>query len=154
MEQPHTFRNYSITRFLLSGLILFGFTFFFGCESKDKEPPFLLGQGAGISNATLMVKDLASAIEYYKDTLGFNIRGNGGPGIFDESVSVAIGLVDMTSFEIMSVSDSADKEIVPQFISSFLETNEGVRLFSLVSSSVDSAYLSLTAQGFQMDSVQ
>ncbi|MEJ2005337.1 MAG: c-type cytochrome, partial [Cyclobacteriaceae bacterium] len=125
-----------------------------GCQSEDEEPPFLFGKGTGIGNVTLMVNDLPAVIKYYRDTLGFNIRGDGEAGIFEESVSNGISFGDMTYFEILSLSDSADQNAVPAFITEFLSQKEGIRLFSINTSSVDSTYLSLTSRGIRLDSAR
>lgn len=124
------------------------------CNTQTEEPSFLLGRGAGINNATLMVKDIEQAIDYYTDTLGFTIRNDAAKGRFNGSVSTSISLGDMTSFELLSINDSVDTDSVPSFMREFLALNEGVRLFSLSTSSVDSTLRSLTSNGFQMDSIQ
>ena len=100
-----------------------------------------------------MVKDIESALKYYKDSLGFNIRGGAGQGVFGGSVSASIRFGDMTSFELMSVNDTLESE-APAYLKSFLDANEGVRLFALSSSSVDSASQALSGNGFQVDSAR
>ncbi|MFY0591943.1 c-type cytochrome [Roseivirga sp.] len=124
------------------------------CQMKEEEPNFLMGQGSGLNNATLLVNNLEPVIKYYRDSLGFTINGNGRIGTFDESVMASIGFGDMTSFEIMSISDSANQSAVPHFISNYLSSAEGIRMFSLSSSSVDSTYSSLIAEGYEMDSAR
>ncbi|WP_088125048.1 c-type cytochrome [Roseivirga misakiensis] len=152
MKPLHFFNSKRTNSTFFTCLLAISLFLFGGCQLQDKEKPFLTGDGMGINDATLMVKDLESAIKYYKDTLGFTIYGNGTAGTFDESVSASVSLGDMSSFQIMSISDSADQQKVPQFIGDYLASNQGVRLFSVSSSSVDSTFSSLTAQGYAMDS--
>ncbi len=134
-------------------LIITVFTFT-SCEFEKDEKNFLLGQGTGISDVTLMVNDIDVAIDYFRDTLGFDIYGKGREGSFNQTISASVSFGDMTSFEIMSVKDSAIQDSVPSFISNFLPTDEGIRLFTLNTSAIDSTYTSLTSRGFQLDSVQ
>ncbi|MCE7992329.1 MAG: c-type cytochrome [Roseivirga sp.] len=133
---------------LLSGII------FTCCEPEETKSTFLLGQGTGIGGVTLMVKDLESAIAYYKDSLGFNIRGTAEEGEFPGALANGFRLSDMSSFDLLSLNDSAEESTIPAFIPSFLATGEGVRLFSFSSSSVDSTFVGLSASGYQMDSVR
>ncbi|GAB5519379.1 MAG: hypothetical protein RhofKO_16300 [Rhodothermales bacterium] len=122
------------------------------CQLEEKEKPFLLGQGIGISSATLMVQDVETAIAYYRDSLGFNIR-SAAPGVFEGSVAASIGFSDMAAVELLAIDDSLQAS-TPEFINTFLASGEGVRLFALSSSSVDSAFMALTASGYPMDSIR
>lgn len=124
------------------------------CQSEKAEKPFLLGQGIGINSATLMVNDIETAIDYYKDTLGFSVRGSADKGVFEGSLSASIALGDMTAFELLAIDDSAAENTIPGFIKTFLASDQGVRLFSLSSSSADSTSLGLVSSGFQVDSIQ
>jgi mono/diheme cytochrome c family protein/rhodanese-related sulfurtransferase len=124
------------------------------CQSSKKEQKFLLGQGIGINSTTLLINDIEAGIKFYEDSLGFNIRGDAKEGVFDGTLSTAVAFGDMTSFELMAMNDTLDKSLVPDFISDYLASNEGIRLFSLSSSSVDSTYSALTSTGLQLDSVQ
>ncbi|MEM6736218.1 MAG: c-type cytochrome [Bacteroidota bacterium] len=141
-------------RIVSRSLILLIFTWLSSCQSENNEQLFLLGSGHGINNPTLLVHDIEDAIKYYSDTLGFNVRGAAERGDFAGSLSASILFGDMTSFELLSISDSADESTIPKFIKSFLSSNEGIRLFSLSSSSLDSTSIWLASQGFQMDSIQ
>ncbi|MDW3192934.1 MAG: c-type cytochrome [Cytophagales bacterium] len=132
----------------LSGLI------FINCQPKQVKSPFLTGRGTGIDGATLMVNDLEAAITYFEDTLGFNIRGSGDEGPFAGSITASINLGDMTTFELMSMADSLEENKKSEFMQSFLDSNEGVRLYSLSTSSTDSTLLGLTSIGHQLDSIQ
>jgi mono/diheme cytochrome c family protein/rhodanese-related sulfurtransferase len=124
------------------------------CQSFKKEQPFLLGQGTGINSAALLINDIEAGIKFYEDSLGFNIRGKAKEGVFEGTLTASIAFGDMSSFELMSINDTLNKSLVPGFISDYLARNEGVRLFSLSSSSVDSTYSALTSMGLQPDSIQ
>ena len=132
---------------------LFSALLFTNCQPEDKEPPFLMGQGPGLHSATLLVNDIEEAIAYYQDTLGFNVGGAAGPGVFQGALSKSISFNDMTAFELLSVNDSLQNE-TPGFIKSFLESAQGVRLFTVSSSSLDSTATALTTSGYAVDSIQ
>ncbi len=144
----------STNQLSVSILFLLSSALFCNCQSENEKKPFLLGQGTGINSATLVVDDINKVIDYYRDTLGFNIRGSAEKGVFEGFLSASIALGDMTSFDFLSIDDSVAESSIPQFIRTFLASNEGVRFFSLSSSSVDSTSLGLTSSGFQIDSIQ
>lgn len=123
------------------------------CQSKAPQETFLLGQGTGINGVTLMVNDLETTINYYRDTLGFNVRAPRA-GSYEGSVATGISFGDMSSLELMSLNDTLEESSLPAFVKSFLSSNEGVRLFSLSSSSTDSTFAELTSNGYTMDSVR
>lgn len=125
----------------------------FTCELNTKEEPFLLGQGYGINNPSLFVNDIETTISHYKNTLGFNVRGNPSKGSFEGSLSSSISFGDMTNFEFVSVNDTVEQSSVPSFINNYLASNEGIRLFSLSSSSAESTSEWLSSKGFDMDSI-
>lgn len=122
--------------------------------NTEKEQPYLMGHGFGINSATLLVKDLEAAKAYYKDTLGFDVSENAQKSAFGGSGAYAISLPDMSVLELLSPIDSLPDDEKPNFITSYLQNNEGVRTYSLSSSSADSTASWLTSQGFQMDSVK
>ncbi|MEM1407363.1 MAG: VOC family protein, partial [Bacteroidota bacterium] len=124
------------------------------CQSENSTKPFLLGEGIGVNSATLMVNDIGKAINYYKDTLGFNINGSAEKGVFEGSLSASIAFGDMTSLELLSIDDSVAESSLTPFIKTFLAANQGVRFFSLSSSSADSTSYGLISSGFQVDSIQ
>lgn len=134
-------------------LLLFSGILFTNCENQPSKPPFLLGLGTGINNATLMVNDIESAVDYYRDTLGFRIRRNAAKGTVEGTAATTINFGNTTSIQLLSVDDTL-KESAPDFIKSFLASNEGVRLFSFSSSSADSTALGLRSSGFEIDSIQ
>ncbi|GAB5527801.1 MAG: hypothetical protein Roseis2KO_56730 [Roseivirga sp.] len=133
---------------LLSGIILAS------CQPEEDKNTFLLGQGMGIGGVTLMVKDLDAAVAYFKDSLGFNIRGNAEAGEFEGVLTNRFSLSDMTGIELLSLNDSVEQSTIPTFIKAFLAADEGVRLYSLSTSSVDSASMALNKSGYSMDSVR
>ncbi len=139
---------------LRSFLILSLCVLFVTCDFNTKEEPFLLGKGYGINNPSLLVNDIETAVSHYKNTLGFNIRGNPSTGSFEGSISSSISFGDMTNFEILSIDDTVEQNSVPSFINTYLASSEGIRLFSLSSSSVDSTSEWLNSKGFDVDSIK
>lgn len=138
---------------LLSAGLLIGSTFFLSCESS-KETPFFMGKGYGINSTTILVDDLDSAKNYFKVNLGFNIDDEITVGDFDASLVATIDLADLSVLELLSVNDSVQKGKRSSFISSYLASKNGMRMYSLSTSSSDSTATWLTSQGFQMDSIQ
>lgn len=133
---------------LLAGIILVS------CQPEKTKNSFLLGQGTGIGGVTLMVKDLEAATAYFKDSLGFNIRGSADAGEFPGSVTNRFSFSDMTGIELLSLNDSVEESTIPAFIKTFLAADEGVRLYSLTTSSADSTFMALNSSGYAMDSVR
>lgn len=147
-----TIVNHNSMKPLSKFLIVIAFFPLLNC-TYQKEKPFLLGQGLGLNSATLFVDDLYASIKYYKDTLGFDIRSEIEPGTIRGTLTTSVGFGDMTSLEFLSINDSSDLDSIPAYIREFLAEQEGIRLFSLSSSSLDSTYLSLTSNSFLMDSI-
>lgn len=137
-------------------MILFGAMV--SCTSTKEEAPdntrLLLGAGFGISNATLMVKDLDSARNYYTKVLGFNMPAKEKfvKGIYDSTLSASISFADMSAFELLAIKDSGGVKRRPDFITDYLNQYEGVRVYSLFTSSVDTTVKWLHAKGFKIDS--
>lgn len=123
------------------------------CQSNENKGS-ILGSGIGVNNLSLMVNDLNTTVEFYKDTLGFRVGGIGTNGEYQELLSASINFSDMTAFDILSVSDSAYQEDVPTFISSYLADHEGIRLYALSTSSADSTSSLLIGQGFEIEPVK
>lgn len=116
----------------------------------------LFGQGYGLDKATLIVKNLKSARDYYADTLGFDVPKveNFEKGINDGSIFTNIQFADFSILQLLSIEDSLiKKSTTPSFISAFLANHEGVQKYTLSSSSVDTTYSWLTDRGFKMDSI-
>ncbi len=133
---------------LLSGIMLVS------CQPEEAKNSFLLGQGTGIGRVTLMVKDLEAATTYFKDSLGFNIRGGADIGEFTGSVAKGFSFSDMTGINLLSLNDSVEESTIPAFIKTFLAADEGVRLYALTTSSVDSTSMALNASGYAIDSIR
>lgn len=121
--------------------------------TAPKKDHFLLGSGIGINNPSLLVHDMDEAIGYYKDTLGFSIRGSAAKGAYNGTLSKSILFGDMTGFELLSVNDTSDLA-APAFITNYLAQFEGVRSFALSTSSVDSTYQSLIQHDFSLASAR
>ena len=126
-------------------------------QSKDRVGPgALMGNGFGINNLTLFVDDLDNASSYFTDSLGFSVRSKStfGEGSIAGTINLPISLPDMSSINLISENDTLSVAGQDSVMLGFLEMHEGVRMYSLSSSSVDSTYLWLSTQGFEMDSVR
>ncbi|MDN3204417.1 c-type cytochrome [Algoriphagus sediminis] len=142
-------RNPTVTSLLFVLIVLS-----LSCERIEKPKPFLTGQGIGLSQTTLLVEDIEQAKQYFVDTLGFNIYRGITDGAFDGTLSSSIILGDMTVFELLSANDALSQDSIVDFLSSDAEIKNGVRLFSLSTSSIDSTYMTLNKVGLKTDSVQ
>jgi mono/diheme cytochrome c family protein/rhodanese-related sulfurtransferase/catechol 2,3-dioxygenase-like lactoylglutathione lyase family enzyme len=146
----NTLRSISITAllFTICGL-------FFQCQKKEAgSPPFVTGKGTGINSVTLMVKNIDSAINYYRDTLGFNIMSTPKAGVFPGTKTAAMYLGDLSAFEFLSTDSVVSQDSVTPFIKSFLDSRQGMRFLSVHTSNIDSTHKSLSRIGFQLDSIQ
>jgi cbb3-type cytochrome c oxidase subunit III len=124
------------------------------CSNKNGSKQ-LMGSGYGISNTTLLVNDLKTTRKYYADTLGFDMpKPDKFDTVFDAGISTSIYFSDFSSMEFLSVADTTTVEPEHAFIKLFLKEHQGVRMYSLSSSSADTTYARLTAQGFTTDSVR
>ena len=112
-----------------------------------------MGNGYGIHDATLLVNDLETTRTYFRDTLGFNLRSQTMKDSLTGTNTAMAFFADMSLLKILSLSDSVPEQPKPSFISSFLQRHQGIRLFSLSSSSTDSSSIWLASQGFEMDSI-
>lgn len=100
-----------------------------------------------------MVNDIDAASKYFKDTLGFRMRGSARAGNFDGTLVAPITFPDNTAIELLSVEDSVEDGTIPEFISNFLASVQGVHHYSLASSSADSTANWLTKKGFLLDTI-
>ncbi len=139
----------SSTLLLLIYLILV----FTTCKKAEQESS-ILGSGIGVNNLTLLVNDIDSTTNYYKNTLGFRVGNAGINGEYESLLSASINLSDMSSFQILSVSDSADLSDIPFFVTDYLSNREGILNYALSTSSIDSTSSTLSKKGFQMASVR
>ncbi len=103
--------------------------------------------------ATLLVKNLDSARNYYANVLGFNLplREKFEQGIYKGTLVAAIGFPDISALELLSIEDTQLVAANHSFISSFLKRSEGLGSYSLGTSSVDTTLNWLQSQGFKTD---
>jgi len=142
--------NFNTASFILLGFIS-------SCTSRqdkelDNRP--LLGAGFGIGSATLIVKDLDTTRNYYAKVLGFKMPEKFQNGFYDGTLSASVSFPDFSSIELLSVKDTALLATKHSFITSFLKHFEGVRVYSLSTSSVDTTLSWLHSQGFKIDSIR
>lgn len=131
----------------------FGFILLLGACNTNKQSKSILGLGIGVNNLTLFTNDIDSTTNYYKNTLGFRIGSIRNSGEYKGMLSSSINFPDMTSFEFMAVSDSADITEIPTFITDYLSKHEGIGYYALSTSSIDSTSNSLSEKGFRMQNV-
>ena len=130
------------------------------CQSEQKEDisgsNALMGRGYGINNSTLIVEDLDSTRKYFTEVLGFNIPDweKIDKGIIEGTVTTSIYFPDMFTIVLLSLEDSLFVSGKDSEVLDFLDRFEGIGMYSLSSSSVDSTYSWLTSRGFAMDSVR
>ena len=125
------------------------------CQNQKSNHDSLLGLGLGISDATVVVSNLDSARQHYAEDLGFDIPKpeKYDPGIYSGSIGIAAFFPDMSALELITLKDSIPKP-KRSFIRSFLKKHEGVRLYSLSTSSAKATFDWLNTRGFAIDSVQ
>lgn len=151
--QGRSFIPSSLVVFFLLGL-------FSSCESNETETGTnvhpLMGAGYGIVSSTLLVKDLKSAREYYTETLGFSKprKEEFEKGALAGTRSSTIRFPDNSKLELLSLDDSIKVTAQDAFIEDFLQDHEGVRTYSISSSSVKKSHSWLSQQGFEMDSIK
>src|SRR5690348_6461579 len=125
-------------------------------EEKEPDSSLLLGAGFGITNATLIVQNLDSARSYYTKVLGFHMSkpDTSQKEIYDGTRSASVNFPDWSSIVLLSVKDTGQAAAKHPFITSFWQHNEGVRLYSLSTSSADTTLSWLHSQKFKTDSIQ
>ena len=131
--------------------------FISSCATKEKEKSGdsrLLGAGFGIASTTIIVKNLDSARNYYFNSLGFNMppRKRFKKVIYEGTLSASLEFADWSVLELLSVKDTATVAAKHPFILSFLKQHEGARMYSMLTSSVDTTLRWLKSQGFKPDS--
>ncbi len=127
----------------------------FSCQQEKKEEPYLLGYGHGIHSTTLFVKDLDATSTYWKDTLGFDVPSEEDfeIGPFSGSTIASIFLPDMSLVELLSINDSIADVEIDSTLTHLMSKEEGIQMYSISSSSIDSTKQWLVSQGFVMDSI-
>lgn len=141
-------------KFTLSSLhLLFIFLILFtACTKKQEDNSAkinpLIGDGFGIQSATIVVKNLDSARNYFSDTLGFSMPppNRYEKGVYDSTWMAAVNFADFTYFGLLSTTDSVSKAGKQ---ASFLKKNKNTGLYSFSTSSVDSTAKWLHSQGFK-----
>lgn len=115
-----------------------------------------MGAGIGIIYTTIMVKNLDSAIKYYNDTLGFKLPAadTSANPLYEGTISSSKSFPEGGAIELLGIKDSATVAKKNAFISSFLQQHEGVRLYSVSTSSADTTLKWLQSQGFKTDTIQ
>jgi cbb3-type cytochrome c oxidase subunit III len=141
--------------------LLFIFLLLFtACTTKkqDKNPKInpLLGDGFGLNSATIIVKNLDKARNYFADTLGFSMppAARFENGIYDNTRTASIFFADFSSFELMANIDTVSKQTKKPIASAFLKQNKSLAIYSFSTSSADTTKKRLQLQGFKTDAIR
>lgn len=110
--------------------------------------------GFGITGATLYVKNLDSARNYYTNVLGFKLPKKFEKWIYDGTLSASISFSDFSALDLVGVKDTALVAAKHSFITDFVKHDEGVRQYSVSTLSADTTYNWLRKQGFKIDTPQ
>lgn len=153
---------YSSRKGLLSSYLMLFICFLFltACLSDSagttEGEPTLMGTGYGIASSTLVVQNVSDARAYFSEVLGFSKPkpDESGKGLMAGTTGSSIQLADNSRINLLSLHDSLQLDRKDSFIVDFLEQHEGVRMYSLSSSSVDDTQAWLSSQGFEVDSVR
>ncbi|MES2796481.1 MAG: c-type cytochrome [Bacteroidota bacterium] len=152
MKPNFTFRSsHSIFIFLL---------FFIACtKKKPNDSPInkqLLGDGFGLNGATIIVKNLDKARNYFADTLGFSMppATRFENGIYDNTRTASIFFADFSTFDLLANIDSVSKLTKKPIESAFLKQIKSTGIYSFSTSSVDTTKKWLQLQAFKTDSVR
>ena len=142
---------------LLTALVVL-FGFILSCTSKQNKEidnHQLLGTGFGIGGATLVVQKLDSARKYYNDILGFNMpkAEDVRPGIYGGTLAAVVDLPDQSYLELIAVNDTGKIAAKDSFITSFRKRDQGIRIYSLSTSSADTTFRWLAAKEVTTDSI-
>lgn len=130
------------------------------CQTEQTGVPegsqVLMGNGYGISSLTLFVSDLDSAQIHFTDVLGFSAPSPEmtEDGLIEGTVMTTFPFADMSSIELLSLGDSVIVGGKDSLLLDYLDRFEGVGMYSLSSSSLDSTHSWLTTRGFTMDSLR
>ncbi|MBP8156174.1 MAG: VOC family protein, partial [Leadbetterella sp.] len=127
-------------------------------KQKDNEPKInpLLGDGFGINGATIIVKNLNKARNYFTDTLGFSMppAARFENGIYDNTRTASIFFADFSTFDLMANIDSVSKLTKKPIESAFLKQNKSLAIYSFSTSSADTTKKRLQLRGFKTDSIR
>ena len=129
---------------------------FTACTTKQQnEVPKinrLIGDGFGLKGASIIVKNLEKARNFYTDTLGFNLPlpKKFEKGLYDSTQMASVDFADFSTFDLLSTTDSVSKAGKQ---ASFLEHTKNAILYSFSTSSVDTTKRWLQLQGFKTGSL-
>ncbi len=119
--------------------------------STEKKPETdnsaLLGAGAGFANTVIVVKNLDSSSSYFAKVLGFTMPEKFEQGMYEGTLSSYVGLPDWSSIELLSVKDTGLVAKQHAYINQYSKLHEGVRMYSLFTSSVDTTRTWLSTRG-------
>jgi len=136
-----------------NSLLIFCLILLFSSCNKEKQKPFLMGNGFGLHSYTMLVEDLEAVAGYYRDTLGFDVPEDYEKSAYTGSHLAFISFPDWSALEIMAPIDTL-QDRQPDFIDRFIKNQKGIAMYALSSSSVDSTNLWLKTNGFKMDSIK
>jgi len=127
-------------------------------KKQDKNPKInpLLGYGFGLNGATIIVKNLDKARDYFADTLGFSMppAARFENGIYDNTRTASIFFADFSTFDLMANIDSVSKLTKKPIESTFLKQNKSLAIYSFSTSSTDTTKKRLQLQGLKTDSIR
>jgi hypothetical protein len=111
-------------------------------QNKDIDNNQLLGAGFGINGATLVVKNLDSARNYYATVLGFVMpkAEKFEQGLYRGTLSALVNFPDQSYLELLAANDTGKVAVSDTFITSFRKHHQGVRLYSVSTSSTDTTF--------------
>lgn len=156
MKKIALFLAFSLFAYKLLSFFIF-LVIFSACTSKkqDESPKIkhLLGDGFGLTSATVIVKNLDSARNYYTDTLGFSMSPakRYEKGLYDSTQMATVFFSDFASFDLLSTTDSISKAGKQ---ASFLKRNKNAGLYSFSTSSVDTTAKWLHSKGFKAGKIR
>ncbi len=146
--------------FYISIIVIVCFSSLVSCKDDQyaivEEEPFLLGRGFGFSSATVNVKDIDSARQYFSEKLGFSFGRSkeAEQGNIKGTLTSALAFPDMSSIELLSIVDSIPVKGKDSVLHEFLIQKPGVRMYNISSSSIDSTYSWLASKDFELDSIE
>jgi catechol 2,3-dioxygenase-like lactoylglutathione lyase family enzyme len=142
-------RHYS----LKSAVLFLLFAFCVGpsrnsAQQRPEESP-LLGKGYGIDHLIVAVNDLEAAKDFYRDTLGFNMRPRGEVSIHPTGTkNTSIYFANQSYLELLAINDREKvAQNRPHYIE-FLSKHEGALFYALSTSSAAQTARYLGGRGF------
>lgn len=125
-------------------------------SAAGEESPFLQGNGFGFSSVTIGVEEMDSARQYFSEKLGFSLgrSKDARVGNIKGTLTSNARFPNMSSIELLSIVDSIPVTGKDSVLHEFLRPKPGVNMYTISSSSLDSAYAWLSSKGFEMDSIE